>query len=167
MMTLKALPKQWSDSYFGIFFSPTQLTKLGNCFELLCRHTWRVSKASPNVCFFSLTLQLLFPVSFSKFQKVDSANTLGVKTSVSYAGLSGQFIRRVTASVVLSVRQVCPKIPKSDSSSAFPFPLCSKLYPRPVIILGPMKDRINDDLISEFPDKFGSCVPRKYPSSLL
>lgn len=34
-------------------------------------------------------------------------------------------------------------------------------YTRPVIILGPLKDRINDDLISEFPDKFGSCVPRK------
>ncbi|XP_045549395.1 disks large homolog 2 isoform X14 [Salmo salar] len=32
-------------------------------------------------------------------------------------------------------------------------------YARPVIILGPMKDRINDDLISEYPDKFGSCVP--------
>uniref|UniRef100_A0A8C2E2P8 Disks large homolog 1 n=1 Tax=Cyprinus carpio TaxID=7962 RepID=A0A8C2E2P8_CYPCA len=32
-------------------------------------------------------------------------------------------------------------------------------YARPVIVLGPMKDRINDDLISEFPDKFGSCVP--------
>ncbi|XP_029304946.1 disks large homolog 2 isoform X14 [Cottoperca gobio] len=32
-------------------------------------------------------------------------------------------------------------------------------YARPVIILGPLKDRINDDLISEFPDKFGSCVP--------
>uniref|UniRef100_A0A7N6B7B9 Disks large homolog 1 n=1 Tax=Anabas testudineus TaxID=64144 RepID=A0A7N6B7B9_ANATE len=32
-------------------------------------------------------------------------------------------------------------------------------YTRPVIILGPMKDRLNDDLISEFPDKFGSCVP--------
>ncbi|XP_067851222.1 disks large homolog 1 isoform X1 [Heptranchias perlo] len=32
-------------------------------------------------------------------------------------------------------------------------------YSRPIIILGPMKDRINDDLISEFPDKFGSCVP--------
>uniref|UniRef100_A0A672P8X5 Discs large MAGUK scaffold protein 3 n=1 Tax=Sinocyclocheilus grahami TaxID=75366 RepID=A0A672P8X5_SINGR len=29
----------------------------------------------------------------------------------------------------------------------------------PVIILGPMKDRVNDDLISEFPHKFGSCVP--------
>ncbi|KAG9348604.1 hypothetical protein JZ751_002342, partial [Albula glossodonta] len=24
-----------------------------------------------------------------------------------------------------------------------------------------MKDRINDDLISEFPDKFGSCVPQQ------
>ena len=34
-------------------------------------------------------------------------------------------------------------------------------YTRPVIILGPLKDRINDDLISEFPDQFGSCVPRK------
>ncbi|XP_036426176.1 disks large homolog 1 isoform X8 [Colossoma macropomum] len=32
-------------------------------------------------------------------------------------------------------------------------------YTRPVIVLGPMKDRINDDLISEFPDKFASCVP--------
>lgn len=35
-------------------------------------------------------------------------------------------------------------------------------YTRPVIILGPLKDRINDDLISEYPDKFGSCVPRKW-----
>lgn len=34
-------------------------------------------------------------------------------------------------------------------------------YTRPVIILGPLKDRINDDLIAEFPDKFGSCVPRE------
>ncbi|XP_051155845.1 disks large 1 tumor suppressor protein isoform X5 [Leptopilina boulardi] len=32
-------------------------------------------------------------------------------------------------------------------------------YMRPVIILGPLKDRISDDLIAEFPDKFGSCVP--------
>uniref|UniRef100_A0A671TE26 Disks large homolog 1-like n=1 Tax=Sinocyclocheilus anshuiensis TaxID=1608454 RepID=A0A671TE26_9TELE len=40
-------------------------------------------------------------------------------------------------------------------------------YARPVIILGPMKDRINDDLISEFPDKFGSCVPREYITMVL
>ena len=32
-------------------------------------------------------------------------------------------------------------------------------YQRPIIILGPLKDRINDDLISEYPDRFGSCVP--------
>eukprot|EP00795_Rhopilema_esculentum_P016848 gene16848-8322_t len=32
-------------------------------------------------------------------------------------------------------------------------------YTRPVIILGPLKDRLNDELIQEFPDKFGSCVP--------
>ncbi|GFQ95493.1 disks large homolog 1 [Trichonephila clavata] len=32
-------------------------------------------------------------------------------------------------------------------------------YARPIIILGPLKDRINDDLISEYPDKFASCVP--------
>ncbi|XP_064456687.1 disks large 1 tumor suppressor protein-like isoform X3 [Ornithodoros turicata] len=32
-------------------------------------------------------------------------------------------------------------------------------YSRPIIILGPLKDRINDDLISEYPEKFGSCVP--------
>uniref|UniRef100_A0A673VLP7 Discs large MAGUK scaffold protein 1a n=1 Tax=Salmo trutta TaxID=8032 RepID=A0A673VLP7_SALTR len=37
--------------------------------------------------------------------------------------------------------------------------VCPVNYTRPVIILGPTKDRINDDLISEFPDKFGSCVP--------
>ena len=29
----------------------------------------------------------------------------------------------------------------------------------PLPISGPMKDRINDDLISEYPEQFGSCVP--------
>uniref|UniRef100_A0A674DTU9 Disks large homolog 1-like n=1 Tax=Salmo trutta TaxID=8032 RepID=A0A674DTU9_SALTR len=43
--------------------------------------------------------------------------------------------------------------------SGWLFVLPSVNYTRPVIILGPMKDRVNDDLISEFPDKFGSCVP--------
>lgn len=33
-------------------------------------------------------------------------------------------------------------------------------YARPVVILGPLKDTINDDLISEFPQQFASCVPR-------
>ncbi|XP_074605661.1 inhibitor of growth protein 5 isoform X2 [Brevipalpus obovatus] len=32
-------------------------------------------------------------------------------------------------------------------------------YRRPAIILGPMKDKINDDLITDYPDRFLSCVP--------
>ncbi|XP_058804324.1 disks large 1 tumor suppressor protein-like isoform X2 [Phymastichus coffea] len=32
-------------------------------------------------------------------------------------------------------------------------------FARPVVILGPLKDKINDDLISQYPEKFGSCVP--------
>lgn len=35
-------------------------------------------------------------------------------------------------------------------------------YIRLVIILGSLKDRINDDFILEFLDKFGSCVFRMY-----
>lgn len=34
-------------------------------------------------------------------------------------------------------------------------------YARPVILLGPLKERISDDLLAEFPNKFGSCVPRR------
>uniref|UniRef100_A0A3P8WW73 Discs, large homolog 4a (Drosophila) n=1 Tax=Cynoglossus semilaevis TaxID=244447 RepID=A0A3P8WW73_CYNSE len=44
-------------------------------------------------------------------------------------------------------------------NSFFFLSLLSVHYARPIIILGPVKDRINDDLLSEFPDKFGSCVP--------
>ncbi|CAF0708015.1 unnamed protein product [Brachionus calyciflorus] len=32
-------------------------------------------------------------------------------------------------------------------------------YTRPVIVLGPAKDRVNNDLIYDFPDRFGCCVP--------
>lgn len=32
-------------------------------------------------------------------------------------------------------------------------------YTRPVIILGHLKDKLNDDLIQDGPEKFGSCVP--------
>uniref|UniRef100_A0A8C0J933 Discs large MAGUK scaffold protein 3 n=1 Tax=Chelonoidis abingdonii TaxID=106734 RepID=A0A8C0J933_CHEAB len=46
-----------------------------------------------------------------------------------------------------------------DSASELWLFLFPVHYARPVIILGPMKDRVNDDLISEFPHKFGSCVP--------
>lgn len=32
-------------------------------------------------------------------------------------------------------------------------------YARPIVILGPLKERINENLICEFPGRFGSCVP--------
>uniref|UniRef100_A0A672LZM0 Discs large MAGUK scaffold protein 4 n=1 Tax=Sinocyclocheilus grahami TaxID=75366 RepID=A0A672LZM0_SINGR len=48
---------------------------------------------------------------------------------------------------------------KSKERSLLCLSSCSVHYARPIIILGPVKDRVNDDLLSEFPDKFGSCVP--------
>ena len=36
---------------------------------------------------------------------------------------------------------------------------------RPVIILGPLKDDLNDMLVQEFPDEFAGCVPRKFSTS--
>jgi guanylate kinase len=32
-------------------------------------------------------------------------------------------------------------------------------YVRPVIVLGGLKDRINDELVGRYPDRFSSCVP--------
>lgn len=32
---------------------------------------------------------------------------------------------------------------------------------RPVVIMGDLKHNIMEDLLTEFPDDFGSCVPRK------
>lgn len=34
-------------------------------------------------------------------------------------------------------------------------------FARPIIILGAMKDRVSNDLVYDFPDRFGCCVPRK------
>ena len=35
-------------------------------------------------------------------------------------------------------------------------------YARPVIVLGPLKEEINDMLVQEFPEKFAGCVPREF-----
>lgn len=32
---------------------------------------------------------------------------------------------------------------------------------RPVVILGDLKDSFTEDLMTDFPDKFGTCIPRK------
>ena len=34
-------------------------------------------------------------------------------------------------------------------------------YIRPIVILGPLKDRIMEDLVQDYPQKFGVCIPRK------
>uniref|UniRef100_A0AAY5EC25 Discs, large homolog 4a (Drosophila) n=1 Tax=Electrophorus electricus TaxID=8005 RepID=A0AAY5EC25_ELEEL len=56
--------------------------------------------------------------------------------------------------------KVRDSIGRSAASVSLTHVSCSSVhYARPIIILGPTKDRVNDDLLSEFPDKFGSCVP--------
>lgn len=40
-------------------------------------------------------------------------------------------------------------------------------YVRPVIILGALKDRINDELVTRNPDRFSSCVPREFSDQIL
>ena len=64
------------------------------------------------------------------------------------------------------VNEVDPTSLRSDAAGAeaptFSYELVQEVeidYTRPVVILGPLKDRVNDELISEYPDKFGSCVP--------
>ena len=34
-------------------------------------------------------------------------------------------------------------------------------YMRPIVILGPLKDRIMEDLVGDYPEKFGVCIPRE------
>ncbi|KAF0306043.1 Disks large 2 [Amphibalanus amphitrite] len=50
-------------------------------------------------------------------------------------------------------------VPEEPVLSYEPVQQVEVSYCRPVILLGPLKDRINDDLISQYPEDFGSCVP--------
>ena len=34
-------------------------------------------------------------------------------------------------------------------------------YMRPIVILGPKKDQIMEDLVQDYPSRFGVCIPRK------
>uniref|UniRef100_A0A8C6P9R9 Disks large homolog 1 n=1 Tax=Nothobranchius furzeri TaxID=105023 RepID=A0A8C6P9R9_NOTFU len=85
---------------------------------------------------------------------------------VSWTGLELK-LQMVSLQVVSAASFMCSRLvpcvcsgPEEYVLSYEPVVQQEVTYSRPVIILGPMKDRINDDLISEFPDKFGSCVPR-------
>ncbi|KAF1599991.1 hypothetical protein FQV09_0005933, partial [Eudyptes chrysolophus] len=75
----------------------------------------------------------------------------------SEGGLSGCFAEGVTSNT--SDSESSSKGQEDTILSYEPVTRQEIHYARPVIILGPTKDRINDDLISEFPHKFGSCVP--------
>ena len=51
---------------------------------------------------------------------------------------------------------------KDQPCYEFVEPSTSGLSPRPIIILGHLRDRINDRLSENRADKFASVVPRKY-----
>ncbi|CAH8556771.1 unnamed protein product [Dicrocoelium dendriticum] len=58
----------------------------------------------------------------------------------------------------------------SDTSDSFvlsyiPVTAVQLSFARPVVILGSMKDRISDDLLNEYPDRFGTAVPHTTRSS--
>lgn len=54
---------------------------------------------------------------------------------------------------------------KVSSSSPSFFSLDPKAhlvsYTRPLIILGPFKEVLNDQLLNDYPEKFSNCVPRQ------
>ena len=35
-------------------------------------------------------------------------------------------------------------------------------YTRPLIVLGPFKEVLNDQLLNDYPEKFSNCVPRQW-----
>uniref|UniRef100_A0A673Z6N9 Discs large MAGUK scaffold protein 3 n=1 Tax=Salmo trutta TaxID=8032 RepID=A0A673Z6N9_SALTR len=99
---------------------------------------------------------------------IDSNRVIKVKRKKSF-NLSRKFQfykskENIVQELVESEQCLTSNTSDSESSSNMSFDLRPLFlfavhYTRPVIILGPMKDRVNDDLISEFPHKFGSCVP--------
>ena len=54
---------------------------------------------------------------------------------------------------------------KDQPCYEFVEPATTGLTPRPIIILGHLRDRINDRLSENKGDKFASVVPRKYKNS--
>uniref|UniRef100_A0A1X7SUZ0 Guanylate kinase-like domain-containing protein n=3 Tax=Amphimedon queenslandica TaxID=400682 RepID=A0A1X7SUZ0_AMPQE len=51
--------------------------------------------------------------------------------------------------------------PQDEEMLSFyePVTLQKRGYARPVIVLGPLKEDINDKLVNDFPEKFAGCVP--------
>uniref|UniRef100_A0AAR2M2I4 Discs, large homolog 3 (Drosophila) n=1 Tax=Pygocentrus nattereri TaxID=42514 RepID=A0AAR2M2I4_PYGNA len=93
------------------------------------------------------------------------ARTGMIESNRDFPGLSDDFYgsKSLSKCVVILVKQLPLELRiKGQEDTILSYEPVTRQeihYTRPVIILGPMKDRVNDDLISEFPHKFGSCVP--------
>ncbi|XP_066437008.1 disks large homolog 3 isoform X6 [Eleutherodactylus coqui] len=86
----------------------------------------------------------------------------GMETNRDFPGLSDDYYGSKSLKAVTSNTSDSESSSKGQEDTILSYEPVTRQeihYTRPVIILGPLKDRINDDLISEFPHKFGSCVP--------
>uniref|UniRef100_A0A2K6T6Z3 Discs large MAGUK scaffold protein 3 n=1 Tax=Saimiri boliviensis boliviensis TaxID=39432 RepID=A0A2K6T6Z3_SAIBB len=89
------------------------------------------------------------------------ARTGMIESNRDFPGLSDDYYgaKNLSKSTLHTVHCICGMNGDSGGGLLGTWVRVKVHYARPVIILGPMKDRVNDDLISEFPHKFGSCVP--------
>ncbi|XP_075115937.1 disks large homolog 3 isoform X4 [Leptodactylus fuscus] len=86
----------------------------------------------------------------------------GMETNRDFPGLSDDYYGSKSLKAVTSNTSDSESSSKGQEDTILSYEPVTRQeihYTRPVIILGPLKDRVNDDLISEFPHKFGSCVP--------
>ncbi|XP_077631096.1 disks large homolog 3 [Crocuta crocuta] len=105
---------------------------------------------------FRLSRKFPFYKSKENMAQESSIQEQGVTSNTSDSESSSS--KCVSLSLMSCSSTTCPGHHPHSGIAWLPFPFRVH-YARPVIILGPMKDRVNDDLISEFPHKFGSCVP--------
>ncbi|XP_075181010.1 disks large homolog 3 [Anomaloglossus baeobatrachus] len=86
----------------------------------------------------------------------------GMETNRDFPGLSDDYYGSKSLKAVTSNTSDSESSSKGQEDAILSYEPVTRQeihYTRPVIILGPLKDRVNDDLISEFSHKFGSCVP--------
>ncbi|XP_072285360.1 disks large homolog 3-like isoform X2 [Pyxicephalus adspersus] len=98
----------------------------------------------------------------ARLKTVKFHGRLGMESNRDFPGLSDDYYGSKSLKAVTSNTSDSESSSKGQEDTILSYePVIRQevRYTRPVIILGPLKDRVNDDLISEFPHKFGSCVP--------
>ncbi|KAL5476132.1 hypothetical protein EMCRGX_G026040 [Ephydatia muelleri] len=87
--------------------------------------------------------------------------TSGARRSSFKLSMKLPFIKKISeTSVTSSAQQEEPKSVEEEHIATYePVRLEQRGYARPVIVLGPLKEEVNDMLVQEFPDKFAGCVP--------